>query len=222
MKSDLAEPKQTFANLPLEKQEKILRAAVCEFAENGYQRASINSIVGKLNIAKGSLYQYFANKEALFLHVFDHFTRQVKEEVKSAGADVGENDFFAVAAKVLRAGISFIDRHPEYFQIYLRVLFEPEIPRRDQLVAMVRLFSMEYFGPLAEAAVANGLLRGDIGSRKAVFILDALLDRFLQGYAQPYLDGGLGLAGMSAGRLDAEIASMVAVLRSGLGAQDLR
>jgi len=34
--------------------------------------------------------------------------------------------------------------------------------------------------------------------------------------AQPYLDGGLALAGMSPGRLDDEIDSMVAVLRTGL------
>lgn len=216
MINNFTNPKKTFANLPPEKQENILRAAVCEFAENGYRRASLNRIVASLNIAKGSLYQYFDNKEALFLHVFNQFIRQVKEEVKIACADVAENDFFAVAAKVLRAGISFIDRHPEYFRIYLRVLFEPDIPNREDLVARVRLFSLEYFGPLAEVAVEKGVLRGDIDSRKAVFILDALLDRFLQGYAQPYLDGGLGLSGMSAARLDEEIASMVAVLRSGL------
>jgi len=60
------------------------------------------------------------------------------------------------------------------------------------------------------------VLRSDIPAQKVVFILDAMLDRFLQGYAQPYLDGGLALAGMSTGRLNDEIDSMVAVLRTGL------
>lgn len=212
----LVQPKSTFVNLPPEKRDGILRAAVAEFAEHGYQRASINNIVKRLGIAKGSLYQYFANKEALFLHVFDHFTRRVKEQVKASVADSGGNDFFAVARQVLLAGIAFIDAHPEYFQLYLKVMFERDVPRREELVARVRLFSLEYFGPLAERAAAQGELRGDIPARKVVFILDAMLDRFLQGYAQPYLDGGLALAGMSAERLHGEIDSMVAVLRTGL------
>jgi TetR/AcrR family transcriptional regulator len=212
----LAQPKQTFVNLPPEKRENIVRAAVAEFAERGYQRASINNIVKRLGIAKGSLYQYFDNKEALFLHVFDHFTRQVKQYVKASVASDGRDDFFAVARQVLLAGIAFIDNHPEYFQVYLKVLFERDVPRREELVARVRLFSLEYFGPLADRAMGQGVLRRDIPASKAVFILDAMLDRFLQSYAQPYLDGGLALAGMSGERLLDEIDSMVAVLRTGL------
>src|SRR3989339_205468 len=114
----LAQPKQTFANLPPEKRESIVRAAVAEFAEQGYQRASLNSIVRRLGISKGSLYQYFDNKEALFLHVFDHFTQQVKRDVKVSVTGNGGDDFFGVARQVLLAGIDFIDSHPEYFQVY--------------------------------------------------------------------------------------------------------
>lgn len=212
----LAQPKQTFVNLPREKRENVVRAAVIEFAEHGYQRASLNNIVKRLGISKGSLYQYFDNKEALFLHVFDHFTQQVKQHVKASVADNGQDDFFAVARQVLLAGITFIDNHPEYFQVYLKVLFERDVPRREELVARVRLFSLEYFGPLADRAVGQGILREDISAHKVVFILDAMLDRFLQGYAQPYLDGGLALAGMSSERLHNEIDSIVAVLRTGL------
>jgi AcrR family transcriptional regulator len=216
----LVQPKQTFVNLPPEKRDNIVRAAVAEFAEQGYQRASLNNIVKQLGISKGSLYQYFDNKEALFLHVFDHFTQQVKRYVKASAADNGRDDFFGVARQVLLAGIAFIDNHPEYFQVYLKVLFERDVPRREELVARVRLFSLEYFGPLADRAMGQGVLRCDIPAEKVVFILDAMLDRFLQGYAQPYLDGGLALAGMSASRLHDEIDSMVAVLRTGLQPSD--
>ena len=69
--------------------------------------------------------------------------------------------------------------------------------------------------------MGQGVLRSDIPAQKVVFILDAMLDRFLQGYAQPYLDGGLALAAMSAGRLHDEIDSMVAVLRTGLQPSDM-
>lgn len=221
MKTFLVQPKQTFMNLPPQKRAGIVHAAVCEFARHGYQRASLNNVVKQLGISKGSLYQYFDNKEALFLHVFDHFTQQVKWYVKASVTENDRDDFFAVARQVLLAGIAFIDNHPEYFQVYLKVLFERDVPHRVELVSRVRLFSMEYFGPLADRAMGQGVLRSDIPARKVVFILDAMLDRFLQGYAQPYLDGGLALAGMSAIRLHEEIDSMVAVLRTGLQPMEL-
>lgn len=221
MDTFLAQPKQTFVNLPPEKRESIVRAAAAEFADQGYQRASLNSIVKRLGISKGSLYQYFANKEALFLYVFDHFTRQVKQHVKTSVAGNGRDDFFTAARQVLLAGIAFIDNHPEYFQVYLKVLFERDVPRREELVARVRLFSLEYFGPLADQAMGQGVLRKDIPVPKVVFILDAMLDRFLQGYAHPYLDGGLALAGMPVKQLHEEIDSMVAVLRTGLQPSDI-
>ncbi len=216
MEKCFTEPKPTFFNLPPEKQENILAAAVAEFAEQGYQRASVNSIVRRLGIAKGSLYQYFDNKEALFLHVFDQFTRKVKQQVKKSVAESQGHDFFLLTREALLAGIDFIVEYPEFFQIYLKVLFEQDVPRREELVARVRLFSLEYFGPLCELAKEQGMLRQDLSCRLVVFLLDATLDRFLQAYAQPYLDGGLGLAGMSRERLHAEIDTVITVLRNGL------
>jgi TetR/AcrR family transcriptional regulator len=57
----------TFHNLPFNKQERILDGALSEFAEKGYARASLNSLVARLGIAKGSIFQYFHDKAgALF------------------------------------------------------------------------------------------------------------------------------------------------------------
>lgn len=215
MEKLLAPPRATFVNLPQERQAAILRAAVSEFAEQGYQRASVNNIVRTLAIAKGSLYQYFDNKEALFLHVFDHFRDTVKQHVRQA-VSAATTDLFQAARAVLLAGIDFIDRHPEYFRLYLRVLSEQGTPRREELLAKVRLFSLEYFGPLCEAARATGLLCPQVSTPTAVFIIDATMDRFLQGYAQPMLDSGIGLATMARTRLETEIDIIIGVLRDGL------
>ncbi len=211
-----SQPKNTFLNLPEDKRERIVREAVHEFAENGYQRASLNLIVRRVGIAKGSVYQYFENKEALFLHVFDRFTQHVKKIVKENTTAHPDKDFFGNVRQILWAGIQFIDIYPEYFQIYQKVLFTPDVPCRERLLGQIRLFSVEYFEPLCKAAQKTGELRGDISSKLIVFLLDSTLDRFLQGYAKPYLDGGLGLSGMNHHQLGIEIDSIIAVLRSGL------
>ncbi|MFZ5774553.1 MAG: TetR/AcrR family transcriptional regulator [Thermodesulfobacteriota bacterium] len=215
MDAPLAPPRATFVNLPRDRQESLLRAAVAEFAEQGFQRASVNNIVRTLGIAKGSLYQYFDNKEALFLHVFDHFSDTVKQQVRQAVSAADPNLFQAIRA-VLLAGIEFIDRHPDYFRLYLRVLTESGTPRREELLARVHLFSRDYFSPLCEAARVAGLLHPEVPIATAVFLIDAAVERFLQTYAQPLLDSGLGLAAMDPGGLAREIDIIIRVLRHGL------
>jgi len=190
-------------------------AAVREFARHGYKKASINTIVREAGIAKGSLYQYFRNKEVLFVFIFERFTLLVKKAVKEQETGL-EDDFFNQVGRVLLAGIGFIDRHPDYFQIYLRVLFEQDVPMREKLLAQVRLFSREYFGPLCQAGQKSGAIRRDIPLAMVIFVLDATLDRFLQSYAQGVLDRDLGLTQISSEALPAQVNMMLQVLREGL------
>ncbi|MDH4318336.1 MAG: TetR/AcrR family transcriptional regulator [Desulfobulbaceae bacterium] len=212
----LPNPTNTFCNLPAEKRERILAAAVEEFAANGYQKASLNSVVKRSGISKGSLYQYFENKEGLFFHIFECFKDLVKASANAALAQVAKADFFAQLEAIVWAGIRFIDTHPDYFQIYLRVVFEQDVPRREELVSRVRLFPLEYMGPLCEAGQRAGVIRADVEPAMAVFIVDAALERFLQAYAAPYLDGGIGLTGKNKLQLREAVATMIRVLRAGL------
>lgn len=59
-------PKQTFFNLPREKQEKLMDAAKKEFSRVPLHEASISNIVKNAKIPRGSFYQYFENKEDAF------------------------------------------------------------------------------------------------------------------------------------------------------------
>lgn len=217
MNTPLSKPKNTFWNLSAAKREKIEAVLVREFATNGYQKASLNSIARDTGIAKGSLYQYFDNKEMIFLFVFDRFTELVKKMVgQPERAAVQSFSFWEAIRQVLIAGMAFIDSFPDYFQLYLNVLFEQDVPRREELIARVRLFSMEYFSPLIAAGQQGKSIRADISVAMIVFMIDAVLDRFLQGYACAYLDGGLHLAEKKSADLQEEIDELIAVLRSGL------
>jgi AcrR family transcriptional regulator len=44
----------------------ILEAALAEFAERGYAAARLDDVAARAGVAKGTLYLYFAHKEALF------------------------------------------------------------------------------------------------------------------------------------------------------------
>lgn len=201
---------RTFNNLAAEKQDLILQAAVQEFGEYGFRQASVNRIVGRTGIAKGSLYQYFANKEALFLYVFGRFAELIKETVReAAGADSG--DFFTRMGQVMRAGEQFIGSHPDYFRLYLKLAGDADIPHRAQLLGLLRLFPAEYFAPLLEEGQQKGLIRRDVRLDSMIFLIEGVIERFLQGLAGPakldsalvaelitLLQGGLAQAGLAA------------------------
>jgi len=212
--TDTCHASRTFGNLPPEKRRAVSRALVREFAINGYQKASLNTIARRAGIAKGSLYQYFANKEAMFLFVFERFTALVKESV--AGAVEGAGGFWDLVERVALAAVDFVRLHPEYYRLYLNVLFEHDVPRREELIAKVRLFPQEFFGPLVARARAAGEVSGEVPETMVVFLLDAAMDRFVQGYARSYLDGGLGLAAMSPAGVRRQAGLMVAALQRGL------
>ncbi|MHC8514300.1 TetR/AcrR family transcriptional regulator [Sporosarcina sp. ITBMC105] len=63
-------PKQTYYNLSDEKKERILKATYDIFINNTYEDVHIREIAKKSNISIGSFYQYFYDKEDLYLHFF--------------------------------------------------------------------------------------------------------------------------------------------------------
>lgn len=211
-------PRQTFFNLPPDKQQRVLEAAVQEFSERGYQQASINTIVSRVNIAKGSIYQYFDSKKSLFLFIFNQGIAMARQMLKHVKKESQGEDFFTRVRKSLMAGVEFIDKHPALYRVYLRILFERDSPLREDFLQTIRLFSREFILSLLEEGQARGEVRKDMDPVLAVFILDAVLDKFLQNYALPYLDPALELNEKKG--LEEKIDSIVTMLRQGFAAAD--
>jgi len=206
-------PKNTFRNLPEDKQRRITVAAVHEFAEYGYRQASVNRIVKETRIAKGSLYQYFAGKEALYLHVFSDFIELIKQTVKE-NETRGERELFSRIRFVIKAGLKFINSHPEYFRLYTRLLSEEESPCRSELLAQVRFFPVEYFEPLIREGQNNGVIRGDIQAELIVFMIDAVLDRFLLSVSGAF--NGVSVCPVDSANVETVVEQIIAMLAGGI------
>lgn len=54
----------------------ILESAIAEFAENGYTKSKITSIAARSDLAAGTIYNYFDNKETLFVECINQFVDQ--------------------------------------------------------------------------------------------------------------------------------------------------
>jgi TetR/AcrR family transcriptional regulator len=211
----------TFLNLPPEKRERVLAAALGEFSDKGYEQASVNTMVSASGIAKGSIYQYFKDKKSLFLYIFDFAIGMVRRTLLTVKEETREEDFFVRLEKSLLAGVDFIQRHPRVYGLYLKILFDQHVPRRQELLRAVRQFAGEYLGSLVRQGQARGELRADLPTGSVIFLLDALLDRFLQAAALPSFDVTLGLDHAGPEERRRRVGELVSLLKKGLAAGEL-
>lgn len=132
-------PRETFFNLPQAKREKIIDAAIDEFAKSPYERASLSQIVTDAGIAKGSMYQYFENKRELYLYIIDLVYQ--KKKIFLQGVFINNSDFFATLKKYYKKSYLFAVEYPLYHQIinyyweYYHEEFEKEIKESKDLRA---------------------------------------------------------------------------------------
>ncbi|HQT65015.1 MAG TPA: TetR/AcrR family transcriptional regulator [Acidocella sp.] len=119
-----------------ERRERIVAGAAAMFVRDGYEGASMSQIAAAANVSKGTLYNYFPSKEALFAaFVRDNCRRLVRE------AFPDEPDDAPIAVDLARIG-----------RTMLRMMLSP------RGLAMYRVVVMEAvkFPELAQAFLAAG------------------------------------------------------------------
>lgn len=95
----------------------LLRTAAAEFAEHGYERASLNRVVREVGMSKSSLYHAVASKQALYDAVLDEFGPALVAAVAPPETARLEADFWgeleAAVERLARAG----QQDPVFWQL---------------------------------------------------------------------------------------------------------
>lgn len=84
---------ETFLRLPEEKRRRFLDAAWEEFTKARFSDVSINQIVRRAGIPRGSFYQYFSDKENLLAYLLEEVRNRIKEEYRRVLRDNGGDIF---------------------------------------------------------------------------------------------------------------------------------
>jgi AcrR family transcriptional regulator len=100
------------------RREEILAAAAKLFAQHGYADANTQLLADTLGVGKGTIYRYFATKEALFLAAVDRLMRRLTESVDQSTATV--EDSLERLACVVHAYLNFCDEHPEFAELLIQ------------------------------------------------------------------------------------------------------
>lgn len=110
-------PKETFLNLSEHKKAKIFAAAIEEFSTRRFSDASINQIVKNAGISRGSFYQYFDDKEDLYLYMIDEISKEKLALLGHVNTLHADADFFDTYLQMFRAAIQWAKEKPAYSQV---------------------------------------------------------------------------------------------------------
>ena len=112
--------------------------------------------------------------------------------------------------------MAFIRTNPRVYKIYLRVVYESGLPDRNGLIKSLRTMSIRYLTEFLEVAKSRGEINADVDVKEAAFLMEAVLDRFLQAYGLQHLDAGLGLYKASEEEVERWARGVVGLLKTGL------
>jgi len=123
-----------FLSIDTEKQNRILNAAMKEFAKNGYEKASTNEIVKESEISKGLLFHYFKNKKQLFLYLYNYcIDLNMNEFYKKI--DLSESDFFTRLRQTQLIKMELLKKYPEIFRFIEAAYLEDSSEIKQELEA---------------------------------------------------------------------------------------
>lgn len=164
-------PKQTFHNLPEEKRRKIVNAAIEEFAEYGLENASTNRIVANSGIAKGSFYQYFEDKQDVFMYLLKVIEQEKKDFFVDKHPPSGNMDTFQYFRWMIKTGMEFNSAYPLLTQAVSRVMFV-EGMYYGQTFADIRGRTSQALKATIEQAIKNGEVDPSVDVDLAVMIME--------------------------------------------------
>ncbi len=167
-------PKQTFLNLPDNKREPILQAALEEFSRCNYHAASVNTVCRNAGIPKGSFYQYFENKMDLYVHLMMTVLEQKNAMLQQTLAQSGDMCFFDRLKALYAAGFSFAATHPLLAELGNRFAAETDQEVKAPVLAAARKPSEDVFTTLVLQAQQAGDIRSDLPVDQVLLLLFAV------------------------------------------------
>jgi AcrR family transcriptional regulator len=104
--------------------QRLLRAAETVFGEKGYEHASIADITREAEVALGTFYVYFQDKQSIFVEVVDELGTRLRRLIAEAVA--GCEDRLAVEREGLRTFFQFASQHRNLYRIVRQAEFVDE------------------------------------------------------------------------------------------------
>lgn len=139
--------------------ERLVKAAIEEFAREGYEGANINRITQMAGVATGTIYNYFPSKNELMLAILSEIGTThcafIAEQVRR------EDNYLLRVEQIFEAGFDFLRKNPYQAKVLFPMLQGTNLAFRQHLSQiyqpMLQLISNEILIPGMERGVFQPL-----------------------------------------------------------------
>ena len=156
----------------------LLEVALELFGARGYHATSINHIIEKASVARGTFYQYFKSKREIFDSLLDQLFAEVNSSVSPIAIAAPET-----MARAIRANIESLCRTLQENLPMGRVLLEQAVGVDDAGREQLREFYLRVLERLERAVTVGqhlGVVRAGDPSLIAVFLLAMVKESLYQ------------------------------------------
>jgi len=101
---------------------RILEAALNEFSEKGYKKASTNTIVKEAKVSKGLLFHYFISKKELYIYLYNFALETITNELYE-GVNFADRDVLNRVSASTVQKIESYSRHPLFVRLFENHVF---------------------------------------------------------------------------------------------------
>ncbi|GFG71741.1 TetR/AcrR family transcriptional regulator [Mycolicibacter senuensis] len=201
----------------------VLEAAEAEFSARGFSRGSLNVIARRAEVAKGSLFQYFADKADLYAFVADTVGQRVRSYMERRIVELdASRPFFEFLTDMLDVWVAYFADHPRERALHAAASMETDTDARISVRTVVHRHYLEVLRPLVDDAQARGDLRADADTGALLSLLLLIVPHLA---LAPYLRGidpVLGLDEHTPEQPALAIRRLVAVLAAAFGGERTR
>ncbi len=194
---------------PLHELPRLLAAALGEFSERSFDEASLNDIIRRSGMNKGSFYYRFRDKMDLYLCLIDliaqeklAYLRQIQRRSALPA------DFFELIRDLAEAGLEFALKQPRYHALWQRHLADSAEVKRQVRQAFPQ-GGANGLRALVEEACQEGQFAPAFSADFVLAIIQTLLDNF----------DSLVWPEMSSEDLLLQVDRLIQMLKYGLAAQ---
>lgn len=180
-----------FNNLPQEKRNNILKSAIKEFSEKGFDNASTDIIAEGAGIAKGSLFHYFGSKKNLYIFIVEYYvdelTRKILEEVEG----VNSNDFYERIKEISLIKQRIIMEYQLESKVIMDAFINMPSKIREEIESLYVKYhteSMKFIEEYLLRYMDTDGLRSFVTKEDVVFVTMTLIDALSKKYMAVYKD----------------------------------
>ena len=153
------------------------------FSQRGYYQTQISHIIKNAKIARGTVYQYFKNKDDIFITLlqtaYDEWQATIAEEMKAVDpANLHPEDYLKFR---IRNSLNYFVKDPEFTNLVLRMGYG--LPAR--LVRVLDRMDKEIIDQMAAElgwAVKHGVVRKDLDVELTANLIHGAVSRIAYHY----------------------------------------